>query len=137
MKKALGVLALALSAGAVVIMVLPTYTLVFVAEGGGPVPRSYPWWDPTLLGYAEAVPVISLVGGVVMVVGLVAGLVFARAAGWVAVAGLVAATLLLLFGYDTNSAGFVTGAGQLVAPILAAASALAGVAWWLGRKPAE
>lgn len=137
MKKAFGVLALALSAVAVALMLLPTYTLVFAAEGGGRVPRDYRWFDPLLLGYAAVIPAISLVCGVVMVLGLVAGLVRGREPGSVAVAGLVASVLLLLFGYDTDSAGFVSGAGQFVAPLLAAASALAGVAWWLGRRPAE
>jgi hypothetical protein len=135
-RRSIEALALILSVGALVFMLLPTYTLVFGASGGEYVFRTFPWFDPLLLGYAAVIPAISLVCGVAMVIGLAVGLVRGRTRGWIGVVGLIASVVLLTFGYDTNSSGFVSGAGQFVAPILAVASALAGVAWWLGRRSA-
>lgn len=64
-----------------------------------------------------------------MMVGLAAGLVRGRVAGWLAVPGIAAAILLLVFSYDVNASGFVSGAGRLVAPFLAVSSLFAAVIW--------
>jgi hypothetical protein len=136
-KRTFEVLALLLCVAAIVIMLQPTFTLVFSAAEGGEVLRDYRWFDPLLLGYAMAIPAILLVCAGLMVVGLLLGLARSRASGSVAVPGAIASLLLLSFGYNHNAGGFVSGAGRLVAPLLAVAAVLAAVAWWLGRPPAE
>jgi hypothetical protein len=125
---------LLLSVVAVAVMLLPTYVTVFGAEGGGHGVTHHGWYDPFLLVYLDLVPMASLISGIAMTGGLALGLAHGRVAGWVAVPGLVAALLLLVFGYNTNAVGFVTGAGQFVAPILAVASALAAVTWLRRRR---
>lgn len=138
MKKAIGFLVALLSAAiAVVLMVLPTYTTSFGAQGGGRGFETHRWFDPFLLVYLDVVPALSLICGTVMVVGLSAGLVRGRVPGWLVIPGIAAAILLLLFGYDVNASGFVSGAGRLVAPLLAASSVFAAIIWLLDRRSAQ
>ncbi len=135
MKKAIGILVALLSAAvAVVLMILPTYTTAFGAQGGGRGFETHRWFDPFLLGYLDVVPVLSLMCGTVMTVGLAACLVRGRVPGWLVIPGIAAAILLLLFSYDVNAAGFVSGAGRLVAPFLAASSIFAAIIWLLDRR---
>jgi hypothetical protein len=136
MKRLLGVLSLVLCAGALVLMILPTYTTAFDSDDRVRRFTSHGWFDPFLLVYLDVVPSIALVCGLVMAAGLVVGLARGRAPGWVAVPGFVASLLLLLFGYNASAAGFVSGAGRLVAPLLAVASALSAIMWWLSRRAA-
>ena len=134
MKQALNALAFLLSAGAVVLMVLPTYVTTFGADGGERGFLHHRWFDPFLLVYLDVVPALALISGIVLTAGLLVGLVRARVPGWVSIPGIGAALLLVIFSYDTNSAGFVGGAGQLVAPILATSSVLSTIAWWPRRR---
>lgn len=133
MKRFLGILALLCSAGAIVLMVLPTYTTPFGPQGGERGFETHSWFDPFLLVYLDVVPALSLVCGVVMLVGLLVGLGRGKVAGWVVIPGVAASSLVLLFSYNVNASGFVEGAGRLVAPLLGVSALLAAVAWWLDR----
>lgn len=132
-KKLLAVAGLVVTAAAVVIMFLPTYATTWSVEGGNKITNG-PWYDFLLIAYFNVVPIICMAGGFVMAAGLVVGLVRGRVRGWVAVPGVLAATLLALFGYDSNSAWFVTEAGVWVAPLLAVAALAATASWWVGKR---
>lgn len=105
------------------LMMMPTYGMAYGSEDGRFV-NSVHWYDFLLVAYLDVVPIISLICGIVMTVGLLVGVVRQRIQGWVAIPGIAAAVLLVTFSYDRDHASFVIGTGQCVAPILAVAAAL-------------
>lgn len=136
MKKTLMGASLLLIACSMVIMVMPTYTMAFGANGGGRGYKMYQWFDPFLIVYLSVAPIISVICAVIAGAGLIAGLWGSRRSGWVAVPCAIAAGLLAIFGYDENRASFVSGAGGWVAPLLGCVAVMSCALWWIERREA-
>lgn len=115
-------------------MLLPTYATAYGADGGGGGTVRHGWWDPFLLVYLDVIPMTALACGIAALLGTLWGVLHGRVAGWVTVPSALGALLDVLFSYDANDLGFVTGAGLLVAPALAVSSLLTAASWWQGRQ---
>lgn len=137
MKNVLMGASLFLVACSVAIMVMPTYTMAFGANGGGRGFKMYRWFDPFLIVYLSVAPIISVICAVIAGAGLIAGLWGSRRSGWVAVPCAIAAGLLAIFGYNENRASYASGAGVWVAPLLACVAAMSCAVWWIERRGAK
>ena len=128
MKRWLGIVALLLAAGGVVVMLLPTFDVrwgVDPALGLDPPVTRHSWFDPLLPGYARFDAPLALVAGIAGVLLLLVSLRRPRPS-WVAIGCLIAGAVVPLLGYAVHG---TLGRIAVLAPILLAASAVTAISW--------
>lgn len=115
-------------------MLQPTWNAVWLSENAPDYVNGsqHTWDDLVLLGYGNYLPLVSLILTVASL-GMICWDLVKNRVGIVPVVTLVlGAVLVAVFGYNGHHAGFATGMGQYVAPLLG----FGALVLLLGKRPA-